>query len=259
MGPFFLRSIVCLFAILSLAGCAHDKGASGLAEATDTTSTGTQSELIPVAAQAERSHSYEEAAKIYASLLAQEPNNRNYRLNLARNLRYSGQTQTAIDLLTAPETPQDDPMMMLELGKSYLAADQLNLARPLLEKTKRSAPLNWEMPMTLGVVLDYMNENAAAQEEYKAALQLSPDNPTILNNLALSLAQEGKLDEAISTMQRATDQQSAQAQSRQNLAFLLALKGKPEEAERLVRKDLPPNMAENNVNYYRSLVVAPAN
>jgi Flp pilus assembly protein TadD len=134
----------------------------------------------------------------------------------------------------------------------------LNLARPVLERAKAAAPLNWEAPSTLGVVLDYMEQNGLAQAEYAAALQLSPDNPTVLNNLALSLAQEGRLDEAISTLERAVDQQSAQLQSRQNLALLLALKGKPVEAERLVRKDLPPDMAENNLTYYRSFDVVPA-
>ena len=211
-----------------------------------------------VAVRAEQNRSFAEAAKIYASLLTKEPNNRSYLLSLARNLRYSGQTQAAIDLMNRPEVPTNDPMVMLELGKSYLAADQLNLARPVLERAKAAAPLNWEIPSTLGVTLDYMEQNALAQAEYAAALQLSPENPTVLNNLALSLAQEGRLDEAIATLERAVNQQAAQPQSRQNLALLLALKGRPAEAERLIRKDLPPDMAENNLTYYRSFDIVPA-
>jgi Flp pilus assembly protein TadD len=210
-----------------------------------------------VAVRAELNQSYEEAAKLYAALLAQDPSNTGYMLSLARNLRYAGRTQAAIDLLIRPEAPKDDPIALLELGKCYLAADQLNLAKPALEKAKAAAPLNWEIPSTLGVVLDYMNQNDLAQAEYAVALQLSPDNPTVLNNLALSLAQVGKLDEAIATMEHAVDQQSAQAQSRQNLALLMALKGRPDDAERLIRKDLPPDMAENNINYYRSFQIVP--
>jgi len=250
----WLGPVVLAFTVL-VAGCAQNMGAMKEGEGEPGPD---MTNLAPVAARAEQNRSYEEAAKLYGTLLSQDPTNRGYLLKLAKNLRYSGLTQNAIDLLTRPETPGDDPMVMLELGKCYLAADQLNLALPVLQKSKAAAPLNWEAPSTLGVVLDYLGQNQAAQQEYAVALQLSPENPTILNNLALSLAQEGRLDEAIATLERAIDQQSAQAQTRQNLALLMALKGKPEEAERLIRKDLPPDMAENNITYYRSFDVVPA-
>jgi Flp pilus assembly protein TadD len=61
------------------------------------------------------------------------------------------------------------------------------------------------------------------------------------------------LDEAVKTMKVATDQPSASAQARQNLALLMALKGDSEAAERLARKDLPPAVAEANIEYYKSL------
>ena len=54
-------------------------------------------------------------------------------------------------------------------------------------------------------------------------------------------------------MKVATDQPSASAQARQNLALLMALKGDSEAAERLARKDLPPAVAEANIEYYKSL------
>ncbi len=54
-------------------------------------------------------------------------------------------------------------------------------------------------------------------------------------------------------MKVATDQPSASAQARQNLALLMALKGDAQAAERLARKDLPPTMADANIEYYRSI------
>lgn len=252
LGRIGLRVIAAMVSA-GIGGCASDGMMSG--EGGGEPNAG---DLRPVAIVAEQNRSYDEAAKLYSALLAADPGNRGHLLNLARNLRFSGKTPVAISALTQPGVPTDDPMILLELGKNYLAADQLNLARPVLERAKAAAPLNWEVPSTLGVVLDYLNENDLAQAEYATALNLSPDNPTILNNLALSLAQQGKLDQAILTLQRAIDQQSAPAQSRQNLALLLALKGEPDEAERLVRKDLPADMAENNITYYRSFAIGPA-
>ena len=48
------------------------------------------------------------------------------------------------------------------------------------------------------------------------------------------------------------------ARIRQNLALVLALSGEMREAERLARSDLPPLVADNNVQYYRQLMNQPA-
>jgi len=215
--------------------------------------------LRQAALMAERNGNYAEAAQHYAALRSKNPQDRAIMMSLARNLRFSGSAQQAISLLNsngASNSP--DAIMLLELGKAYLAADQLNLAKPTLERAKTAAPLNWEVLSALGVVYDYEGHYDLAQEQYEAALFLTPDNPTVLNNKALSLAQEGKLDEALEVMEIATSKPAAGPQTRQNLALLMALKGDADGAERLARKDLPATMAEANITYYRSLATQPA-
>jgi len=210
--------------------------------------------LRQAAIMSERNASYGEAAQHYAALHSKHPEDKAITMALARNLRFAGNPQQAIAVLnSASATQAPDALTLLELGKDYLAADQLNLAKPTLERAKAAAPLNWEILSSLGVVYDYEGQYKQAQEQYDAALFLDPENPTILNNKALSLAQEGRLDEAVKTMQAATDQPAASAQARQNLALLMALKGDAEAAERLARKDLPPALAEANIEYYRSI------
>jgi Flp pilus assembly protein TadD len=210
--------------------------------------------LRQAAMMSERNASYGEAAQHYAALHSKYPEDKAITLALARNLRFAGNPQRAIAVLNSSMTGQSpDALTLLELGKDYLAADQLNLAKPTLERAKAAAPLNWEVLSSLGVVYDYEGDYQKAQQQYDAALFLDPENPTVLNNKALSLAQQGQLDEAVATMKLATDQPSASAQARQNLALLMALKGDAESAERLARKDLPPAVAEANIEYYRSL------
>jgi tetratricopeptide (TPR) repeat protein len=109
---------------------------------------------------------------------------------------------------------------------------------------------------TLGVAYDYEGGYADARDAYAQALIASPSNPTVLNNLALSQAASGDLDGAIATLQQAIDQPAALAQTRQNLALLLALKGDPDGAERLARKDLPPEIADGNISYFRMISAA---
>jgi len=209
--------------------------------------------LRQAAAMSERNGSYAEAAQHYAALHSRHPEDKVITLALARNMRFAGNPQQSIALLSGPAAQANDPMMLLELGKDYLAADQLNLAKPTLERAKTAAPLNWEILSSLGVVYDYEGSYTTAQEQYEAALFIQPDNPIILNNKALSQAQEGRLDDAVKTMQLAINQPQASAQTRQNLALLMALKGDAESAERLARKDLPPAVAEANIEYYRQL------
>lgn len=210
--------------------------------------------LRQAAALSERNGAYSEAAQHYAALHQRHPEDKTITLALARTLRFAGNPQQAIAMLNSTGAGQSpDALTLLELGKDYLAADQLNLAKPTLERAKAAAPLNWEILSSLGVVYDYDGQYEQAQQQYDAALFLDPENPTVLNNKALSLAQEGRLEEAVTTMRTAIDQPSASAQTRQNLALLMALKGDADAAERLARKDLPPAVAEANIAYYRSL------
>lgn len=247
------RSKLKLMATVALsiatAGCVSTGTTSKERQVTDIEPTIRQAALL-----AEQKGSYGEAAKHYSALVSKHPQDKALTLSLARNLRFAGNAQQAIAVLnTSGAASAGEPIVLLELGKAYLAADQLNLAKPTLERAKTSAPLNWEILSALGVVYDYEGRYDQAQEQYEAALFLAPDHPTVLNNMALSLAQEGDLDRALELMQLATDQPQAGPQTRQNLALLMALKGDADAAERLARKDLPPTMAEANITYYRSL------
>ena len=238
---------------LAATGCAYS-GATPKPEKPTTAAANVEPTLRQAALLAERNGSYGEAAQHYGALRSRHPDDKAITLALARNLRFAGSPQQAIAVLNGSKATQaGDAMTLLELGKDYLAADQLNLAKPTLERAKQSAPLNWEILSALGVVYDYEGQYDRAQEQYEAALFIDPENATVLNNKALSLAQEGQLDEALKVMQLATDQPEASAQTRQNLALLMALKGDADTAERLARKDLPSSVADANIAYYRSL------
>lgn len=216
-----------------------------------------QAAQLEAAKQAEASYNYSDAVGIYQNLYAQDQSNFDLGLSLARNMRFAGQTQNAILVINQIIAKQGRTAPLLtELGKAYLAADQDNLALPTLQEAKEKAPNDWEILSTLGVAYDYQGDYADAREAYAHALIASPSNPTVLNNLALSQASSGDLDGAIATLQQAIDQPAATAQTRQNLALMLALKGDPNAAERLARKDLPPEVADNNSAYFRMIAAA---
>lgn len=246
-----LALLATVAAGLLLAGCDMPPAAKPEANAS------LQAAQLQAAKQAEASYNYADAVSIYQGLHATNPDDAELSLSLARNLRFAGQAQSAISVVsqligkhgrTAP--------LLTELGKAYLAADQDNLALPTLLEAKAQAPNDWEILSTLGVGYDYQGNYADAREAYAQALIASPSNPTVLNNLALSQASSGDLDGAIATLQQAIDQPAASAQTRQNLALLMALKGDPDSAERLARKDLPADVADNNNAYFRMISAA---
>jgi Flp pilus assembly protein TadD len=216
------------------------------------------STLNEAVSEAEQANDWPAAAEYYRSLFERSPNDEKIALRYARALRYSGFGIEAALLLEpfATKLPEN-AAVKVELGKDLVAAAQPAKAVEFLKQAEKLAPRNWEIQSALGIAHDYQDQNAEAQECYLKALELSPENPVVLNNLALSQAKSGALPIAIATLERAAKQPRARAQVRQNLAVLLAFKGDSQSAERLARQDLPPDMAGRNASLFR-LFAAPA-
>lgn len=140
---------------------------------------------------------------------------------------------------------------LVEEGRAFEAVRHLEIAAD----RKRD---DWRALTAYGVALDQIEEHKLARAKYDQALQLSPENVTVLNNKGLSFALDGDLDSAIRTLRAATANRRADARVRQNLALVLAIKGDMREAERLARSDLPPQVADQNVAYFRQLMTQPA-
>ncbi|RAU21138.1 pilus assembly protein TadD [Paramagnetospirillum kuznetsovii] len=239
-----------LFLILLLTACSG----MNIGDEQRSVAQAVEPSLRAAAAAAEANRDYKGAVQHLTTLYQRRDDDRDIGVALARNLRYGGQAQQAADVMQGQliRFPRDADTLV-ELGKDYLAADRLGLSVKSLEQALGVAPNRWDAHAALAVALDAQGRGAEALAAYGRALELSPDNPMVLNNLALSQALAGKLDEALATMTRAADLPAATAQIRQNLALLLALKGDSAQAEKLVRQDLPADMARTNADILRAL------
>jgi Flp pilus assembly protein TadD len=221
---------------------------------TDAVAKAVEPSVRAAAATAEANRDWKGAAHHWRTLYARNPEDKGLALSLARALRYAGQPQQGADLLQqAIARLGRNPALVTELAKCWLASDRTALALKTLEEAGRLAPNDWEVHSTHGVALDSTGRFAEAKAAYARALALSPENPAVLNNLALSQAMAGRLDQGIATLSRAQEQPEASLQTRQNLALLLALKGDAASAERMASKDLPPEMVRANLAYFRYL------
>lgn len=140
------------------------------------------------------------------------------------------------------------------LGMARIAAGD---AKGAIAPLKRSAAIYQAlddpviaMPRAnLARALDQLGRHAEAETEHRAALEVYrrvwPTNatiPTILNNLAINLASQGRLDDAIAVIGEAREMRSeipgdeiALAESDTNLAYLLLVAGRAGEAAELAK------------------------
>ena len=156
---------------------------------------------------AERSQSandYQAATGYYQNLQARNPSDISAAIGLARNLRLSGQAGEAVRILTA--SLQKNPSRLdlkAELGKAQLAAGLSREAIATLSDVVTRAPSDWRALSAPGIAHDVTGDPVKAQKRYNAALVVSPDAVSVLNNSALSMTLSGNLAGGITTLERA--------------------------------------------------------
>lgn len=173
---------------------------------------------------------------------------------LSDTLRQIGQSDRAVEVLTqALSYNPSDQNLTLTLGRALIESGRPDQAMGALQRAAQLDPKDWRAPSAMGVAFDSMGRRPEAQSAYGAALMLKPNDATILSNLGLSSALSGDLAKAASLLTQAADAPNADAQVRQNLAIVLAMQGRYDEAQATAQRDLPPEVAAENIAYVRSM------
>lgn len=171
-------------------------------------------------------------------------------VKLAQALREMGQfdqaAETAQGILTVQPANID---AMLEVGRAHIARGQAFYGIATLEQARAAAPRDWRPLSLLGVAYQQVRRGDDARAAWNEALRLSPDNPDVLTNAAIARMGEGDAPSAEILLRRAAAQPGATLKVRQNLALSLGLQGKTAEAEAILRRDLPPEVADANLRW----------
>ena len=172
----------------------------------------------------------------------------------ARELRAANARSEALAVLErAVAAKPKDRRLQLERGLLTLELGDAAKAEKLLRQAHDPEAPDWRLHSALGAALASRGKQQEAQVELAKALALAPDQPGVLNNLALSYALDGKTAEAEQLLRKAQRSAGRTPQVQENLALVLGLRGRYEEARSAGQASLPPAKVDENVAYLREL------
>jgi Flp pilus assembly protein TadD len=176
-------------------------------------------------------------------------------MRYAQALRAIGQrAQAAAVLEQAAIANPHNRAVLGAYGRALADNGSHKQALDVLSRAHTPDQPDWRILSVQGAVLDQMGRHQDAQRHYASALRIVPDEPSVLSNLGLSYALSKDLPKAETTLRRAAAQPGADEKVRQNLALVVGLQGRFQEAETIARGDLSPDEAAANVAYLRQML-----
>tara|TARA_R110002073_G_scaffold118935_6_gene259615 strand:+ start:3707 stop:5374 length:1668 start_codon:yes stop_codon:yes gene_type:complete len=130
-------------------------------------------------------------------------------LGRAAILRRSDKPEQAIEVLKQLTRSYGElPSVHSALGDALRAQDDFTGAIKAygraLELTPKTNPQRWVLLYARGIAEERSGDGKAAESDFRAALEINPDQPQVLNFLGYSLVEQGRnLDEALNMIERA--------------------------------------------------------
>lgn len=229
-------------ALALLAGCAKPK------DPVDPTVTGSISQPVTP-------DDFDKAAAYWgekhrADVKAKEP-----ALNFASALLRLSRNAQALAVLqaTAVYHPQDRDVLSA-LGRAYAATGDFERALAAIRQAQTPDNPDWRLISAEAAILDQTGRNAEARKLYARALELSPNEASVLSNYGMSYVLTSELKEAERLLRLAIKAPGADSRVRQNLALVVGLQGRFDEAERIAGEDISPAQARANIAYLRQML-----
>jgi Flp pilus assembly protein TadD len=186
---------------------------------------------------------------------AKNPKDRSAGLNYATLLRMTGKNDQALAVMrqVAIAYPSDRDVLAA-YGKALASAGQFDQALSTINRAQTPDRPDWRLKSAEGAILDQMDRPDEARAAYRAALDIQPNEPSVLSNLGMSYLLARDLKTAETYLRSAINQPGADSRIRQNLALVVGLQGRFQEAENIARQELTAAQAEANVAYLKAML-----
>jgi Flp pilus assembly protein TadD len=194
----------------------------------------------------------------WGTAYAKNPQDPKTALGYAAALKTIGSRDRALQVLTAAyRANQDNGEIAAELGRLALDMNRLDIAQQTLKVAEAQGVKDWKTLSAQGTLRAKQGHPAEAQQSFLAALQEQPDSVSVINNLALSYALDGKADQSEELLRKAVDSGKGDTRVRQNLAMVLGLQGKFNEARQVASVDMTEQEAKSSMTYLRNMLSNP--
>lgn len=194
------------------------------------------------------------AAKL-GKAYSKDPNDKQAAMQYSSVLQMNGNAEQSLAVMRklAITYPKDRDVLAA-YGKALAANGQFEPALDAVRRAQTPEYPDWKLLSAEGAILDQLSQTAEARKLYRKALDLQPNEPSILSNLGMSYVLEGDLRTAETYMRSAAEQPGADSRVRQNLALVVGLQGRFDEAEKIAGQELSPDQAQANIAYLRQML-----
>ncbi|WP_044548885.1 tetratricopeptide repeat protein [Mesorhizobium japonicum] len=186
---------------------------------------------------------------------SRNPNDKRIATNFAAALQMDGDADQSLAVMRklAIAYPKDRDVLAA-YGKALAANSQFEAALDAVRRAQTPEYPDWKLVSAEAAILDQLGQKDDARQLYRKALELKPNEPSVLSNLGMSYVLEGDLRTAETYMRSAAQQPNADSRVRQNLALVVGLQGRFDEAEKIASQELSPEQAQANVAYLRQML-----
>ena len=236
--------LACVGAALIIAGCSTSSVSS------------THGVAVEGRAELMSQRDLQRAERDWQRRYDRNPQDRTAALNYSAALRGLGRHQQAVAVLQpAVLANSGDREMQAAYAKALTSAGRFDEALQVISQAHTPARPDWQLLSAQGTILDQLGRHAEARRAYAEALQIVPDEPTVLSNVGMSYVLEGNLSEAERTLRQAVAaNHQVDPRVRGNLALVVGLQGRFDEAMQIAQQDLPPQAAQANIAYLREMM-----
>lgn len=208
---------ISLAALLSVASCKTTEApiVGPVVDSLTGMHNATEARLSTAASNALAEGKADEAMAHYERLYANNAFDQTIALNYAQLLRRTGKAQRAQAVL-APfmesrmrrRLKMDlDPILFNEYAAINIELGNFDVAKEYLKKVlddKKATHLHADAHNLQGVILDGEDRHEEAEQSFRTALDSWKGDPTsVMNNLGLCLASQGRFDESLTTLRQA--------------------------------------------------------
>jgi len=210
------------------------------------------------ASQAAAMGDFKRAAQTYKQLVDKYPDKTEYKLGLAESLRRAGDNVSSLTITDEILAKDSKNAAALEnKGLALMGTGEFAEAGTAFGEVMKTDPNRWRTLNGIGILFAMKGKYDGAVAYFQAALNVSTDNPSVLNNAALTYAIDRQFYRAYDAFGRAKRHlEPGSAEMKRidlNLALVYAVDGKLDEAEQTATPHLSKEALYNNMGYYSTL------